>query len=137
MVKVSINYEGRLRCTNTHLPSKSQFSTDAPVDNKGRGESFSPTDLIATALGSCMATIMGIVAQGKGINLEGMEIIVEKHMAEDLPRRVAQLKVRVEVPLPANHPERKVLECSALSCPVYQSIHPDIKVPIEWCWQDV
>ena len=136
MVQITVNYEGGLRCTNTHVPSKNQCSTDAPVDNKGRGESFSPTDLLATALGSCMATLMGIVAQGKGINIEGMKITVGKHMSEDRPRRVSRLEIQIEMPLSADHPERKMLESSALSCPVYQSIHPEIEVPIDWCWQE-
>ena len=135
MVEITINYEGNLECTNIHGPSKSRCITDAPVDNNGKGGSFSPTDLLATALGSCMATIMGIVAQRKEIDLEGMAITVGKHMSEDLPRRIARLDVRIEMPLPESHPERKVLESSALSCPVHQSIHPDVKVPIEWCWQ--
>jgi len=137
MVEIKINYEGDLHCSNTHGPSGSNFSTDAPVDNNGRGETFSPTDLLATALGSCMATIMGIVAQRKGIDLEGMVVTVGKHMSETQPRRVAQLDVRIEMPLPAEHPERRMLESSALSCPVHQSIHPAVKVPIDWVWQEV
>ena len=136
MVEIKINYEGALHCRNTHGPSGSDFATDAPVDNNGRGETFSPTDLLATSLGSCMATVMGIVAQRKGIDLEGMVITVGKHMSGSQPRRVSQLDVRIEMPLPANHSERDVLESSALSCPVHQSIHPEIKVPIDWVWQD-
>ncbi len=136
MVTITNHYEGDLHCTNVHGPSNSQFSTDAPVDNNGRGESFSPTDLLATALGSCMATIMGIVAQRKEIDLKGMKITVGKHMSETQPRRVSRLEVKIEVPLSKHHPERKLLESAALSCPVHQSIHPDIEVPIEWCWQE-
>ena len=124
-----------MHCSNTHGPSGSEFATDAPVDNNGRGESFSPTDLVATALGSCMATIMGIAAKRKDIALEGMVIRVAKHMSENLPRRIAKLEVTIEVPLPADHPERKLLENAALTCPVHQSLHPDIEVPIQWCWQ--
>jgi len=136
MVEMKINYEGDLHCSNTHGPSGSNFGTDAPVDNNGRGETFSPTDLLATALGSCMATIMGIVAQRKGIDLKGMCVTVGKHMSESQPRRVSQLDIRIEMPLPADHPDRKMLENSALSCPVHQSIHPEVKVPIDWVWQD-
>ena len=135
MVEIKINYEGDLHCNNTHEPSKSEFATDAPVDNNGRGESFSPTDLLATALGSCMATIMGIVAQRKDLDLTGMNITVGKHMSDAQPRRVSQLDVRIEMPLLEDHPDRKVLESSALSCPVHQSIHPEIKVPIDWVWR--
>lgn len=134
MVEIKINYEGDLHCNNTHEPSKSEFATDAPVDNNGRGESFSPTDLLATALGSCMATIMGIVAQRKDLDLTGMNITVGKHMSDAQPRRVSQLDVRIEMPLLEDHPDRKMLESSALSCPVHQSIHPEIKVPIDWVW---
>lgn len=135
MIEITINYEGDLHCHNTHGPSGTTVATDAPVDNNGRGESFSPTDLVATALGSCMATIMGIVAKNKEISLEGMVIKVAKHMSEDLPRRISQLEVAIDVPLPADHPERQVLEAAALACPVAQSIHPDIAVPITWTWQ--
>lgn len=136
MVTITTHYEGDLNCTNVHGPSNNKFTTDAPVDNNGRGESFSPTDLLATALGSCMATIMGIVAQRKDIDLKGMKITVGKHMSDTQPRRVSRLEVKIEVPLPKHHPERKMLESAALSCPVHQSIHPDIEVPIEWCWQE-
>ncbi len=136
MVNIHINYEGNLHCSNTHEPSGAQLSTDAPVDNNGRGETFSPTDLLATGLGSCMATIMGIVAQRKNIDLSGMHITVGKHMSDAKLRRISQLDVRIEMPLPSDHPERKVFEASALGCPVFQSLHPDIEVNIDWCWQD-
>lgn len=135
MIEITINYEGQLRCHNTHEPSTTTVDTDAPVDNNGRGESFSPTDLVATALGSCMATIMGIVAKNKALSIEGMVIKVVKHMSADLPRRISKLEVTIEVPLPADHPERAALEAAALSCPVNQSIHPEIEVPINWFWQ--
>lgn len=82
-----------------------------------------------------MATIMGIVAERKDIDLEGMVVTVRKHMSEDLPRRISRLDVRIDMPLPGDHPQRKILESAALSCPVHQSIHPDIDVPIDWYWQ--
>lgn len=135
MIEITTEYKGQLRCLNTHGPSRNTCETDAPVDNNGRGETFSPTDMVATALGSCMATIMGIVAERKGLDLQGMKIVTHKHMATDLPRRIAKLEVKITMPLPENHPERKMLESAALSCPVHQSIHPDIEVPIDWCWQ--
>jgi len=136
MIEITTLYEGGLHCASSHGPSGSQVSTDAPVDNNGRGETFSPTDLIATALGSCMATIMGIVSQRKNISIDGMKVKVGKHMSADQPRRISKLEVSIEVPLPANHPDRKMLESSALSCPVFESIHPDIKVPIDWRWEE-
>ena len=134
MTEVKTVYEGGLECINVHGPSESLCITDAPVDNNGRGRSFSPTDLLATALGSCMATIMGIVAERKGMDLKGMTITVGKHMSEGQPRRVARLDVRIKMPLPEKHPDRKVFESAALSCPVHQSIHEEIEVPIEWSW---
>ena len=135
MIEIKVDYEGDLHCSNTHQPSGTSFGTDAPVDNNGRGETFSPTDLVASALGSCMATVMGIVAKSKEIALEGMVIKVGKHMSANLPRRIAKLEVTIEMPLAANHPDKVLLENAALSCPVHQSLHPDIEVPITWCWQ--
>ena len=135
MVKVSVNYEGGLRCAATHGPSGKTVVTDAPVDNHGKGESFSPTDLMATALGSCMATIMGIVAERHGIDLTGMKIEVTKDMSTDAPRRIARLATVIDVPLPANHPDREVLERAALTCPVHQSLHPEIEKPLEFRWK--
>lgn len=135
MVKIKINYKGGLRCDNTHEQSGSQFSTDAPLDNNGKGESFSPTDLLATALGSCMATVMGIVAERKGVDLTGMQVDVGKHMSTSTPRRVAQLDIAVTMPLNSDHSERALLESAAHSCPVLQSLHPDVKVNLVWSWQ--
>lgn len=137
MIEITIDYQGDLHCQNTHGPSGSQVETDAPVDNNGRGESFSPTDLVATALGSCMATIMGIAAKNKGIALEGMVVKVGKEMSADLPRRITKLDVTVNVPLPEDHDGRPMLEAAALSCPVAKSIDPAIEVPISWNWQAV
>jgi len=135
MVKISINYEGGLRCTAKHGPSGETVVTDAPVDNHGKGESFSPTDLVATALGTCMATIMGIVAERHQLGLAGMKIEVTKEMSTDTPRRIARLATNIEVPLPANHPQREMLERAALTCPVHQSLHPEIEKPLEFRWQ--
>ena len=133
MVKTITTYEGGLRCSMMHEPSGARFSTDAPVDNNGKGESFSPTDLVGAALAGCMSTIMGIVAARKGIKLEGMTVEVSKHMNAD-PRRIGKLEVTIHVPLPADHPDRKMLEQAALSCPVKHSLHPDIEIPITWNW---
>ena len=134
MVTIDISYQGGLRCSATHLPSGNTLMTDAPVDNNGRGEAFSPTDLVATALGTCMATIMGIVAERKGIALDGMDIQVRKVMSADTPRRISRLEMDLKMPISANHPERKLLEGAALGCPVHQSIHPEIEVVMNWMW---
>lgn len=134
MVEIHLDYEGDLHCNAVHLPSGTRISTDAPVDNNGRGESFSPTDLVATALGACMATVIGIVAKRKEIPVEGMKVAVRKFMSEDQPRRISKLELDLDIPLPADHPERKLLESAARGCPVHHSIHPDIEVKMNWKW---
>lgn len=134
-VEIEIGYEGNLRCRAVHGPSGEKLATDAPVDNNGRGETFSPTDLMATALGSCMATIMGIVAERKGINLQGMTVRVEKQMSEDLPRRIARLPVEIRMPLAEDSGYKDLMVNSALTCPVHQSLRADIEVPIDWRWE--
>lgn len=108
---------------------------DAPVDNNGRGEAFSPTDLVATALGICMATVMGIAAQNKNVELRGMRVALEKHMSEDLPRRVSRLNIEILIPIAEDYPDRRVLQGAVLSYPVQHSIHSDIQVDISWYWQ--
>lgn len=135
MVEIQIDYQGQLHCESRHVPSGTTLATDAPVDNEGRGESFSPTDLVATALGSCMATIMGIAARRKEIALEGMTLVVRKHMSADLPRRIARLELEFTMPLPECHPEAKFLQSAAFTCPVRHSIHPDIEVDVSWHWR--
>ena len=134
MVTIKLNYQSGLRCSATHAPSGDSLTTDAPVDNNGKGEAFSPTDLVATALGSCMATVMGIVAERKDISLDGMNVEVRKHMSEDSPRRISKLEVDLKMPLPASHPERKLLESAARGCPVHQSLHPEIETAFNWTW---
>ena len=106
MVKISTAYEGGLRCRAAHGPSGTTLVTDAPLDNHGKGESFSPTDLVATALGACMMTIMGIVADRHGLDLAGMTAETEKVMTAEPPRRIASLRTRLVIPLPADHPQR-------------------------------
>ena len=98
MVNIQIEYQGDLRCKATHGPSGSELSTDAPKDNQGRGESFSPTDLVATALGTCMLTIMGIAARTFNIDISGATATVEKEMTATLPRRIERLTVTIQVP---------------------------------------
>lgn len=134
MVRINLSYQGGLRCSATHEPSGNTIQTDAPLDNNGRGEAFSPTDLVASALGACMATVMGIVAERKGIPLEGMTIEVRKHMSEDAPRRIARLELDIHMPVSRSHPERKLLESAARGCPVHHSLSPDIETVFNWTW---
>ena len=135
MVEIQIDYEGQLRCSSQHMPSGTKIETDAPVDNLGRGESFSPTDLVATALGTCMATIIGITARHKNVEVRGMRVIVKKEISADLPRRIAKLWVEVFMPLNEAHPDKKIFQSAALSCPVQHSIHPEIQVNMTWHWE--
>jgi uncharacterized OsmC-like protein len=134
-ISISVDYQGDLRCQAAHGPSGNHLITDAPTDNHGKGESFSPTDLVATALATCMATVMGIKARQKGYDLTGMKVSVEKHMSEDSPRRIVRLPLTIEVPLPESHPDRKLLEATALACPVHHSVHPDIDKPVTFVWR--
>lgn len=135
MVEIKLSYEGELHCSAIHTPSGNALVTDAPVDNNGRGQAFSPTDLVATALGSCMATVIGIVAGRKNIAVEGMTVVVRKGMSDDTPRRISRLELDIVMPLPADHPDREVLESAARGCPVHHSIHPDIEVVMNWEWR--
>lgn len=134
MIPITITYDGDLRTSAVHGPSGATIITDAPVDNHGKGEAFSPTDLTATSLGSCMATIMGIVAARKGIDLKGMKVEVGKTMSTSPPRRIARLEVKFTMPLKADHPERALLEASARSCPVHMSLHPDVEQVVEFTY---
>ena len=135
MVEIKLSYEGDLHCSAVHTPSGNTLVTDAPVDNNGRGQSFSPTDLVATALASCVATVIGIVSKRKEIAVEGMTVVVRKFMSDDQPRRIARLELDVDMPLPESHPDRRILESAARGCPVHHSIHPDIDVEMNWKWQ--
>ena len=136
-VEIDIVYEGGLNCKATHGPSKETLVTDAPLDNGGKGESFSPTDLVATALGSCLMTIMGIVAKSRDIDLTGTKVHVVKEMAAKPVRRIASLKVEIRIPNgSAISPEdRTRLENGAMTCPVHQSLHPDVAMPIEFIYE--
>ncbi|MFN5297859.1 MAG: OsmC family protein [Planctomycetaceae bacterium] len=135
-VEVDVLYQGELRCRATHGPSGDQLTTDAPVDNHGKGESFSPTDLVATALGACSLTIMGIVAQRNGLDIEGATAHVIKEMATQPVRRIGALKVTITIPAEKaaklTGDDRKKLQEGALHCPVHKSLHPDIAAPIEF-----
>ena len=125
MVTIAATYEGTLRCVARHGPSGVTLTTDAPVDNQGRGASFSPTDLVATALMTCAMTIMGIAAQREGIDLDGMTAEVTKGMAAN-PRRIASLPILFRMPGHLTPDQLALLEEAAHTCPVAHSVHPDI-----------
>jgi putative redox protein len=136
VVRIDIDYNGRLRTRCIHGPSGSALDTDAPADNEGLGEAFSPTDLLATALGSCMLTTMGILARRKGWAMEGAQVTVQKHMAAQPHRRVAQLVVEFEMPAGLSSDARTMLERAAHTCPVHKSLHPDVSVDTRFRWTD-
>ncbi len=133
MVEIDVVYEGGLRTACAHGPSGTRLHTDAPVDNRGRGESFSPTDLLATALASCMVTTMGIRAEDEGWPFAATRARVEKHMAAG-PRRVVKLVVDLEMPGALDAAARETLEAIAWACPVKQSIHPDIELDVRFAY---
>ena len=126
MVKTTIQFAGKLKSTLTHGPSGVQINTAAPIDNNGDGSSFSPTDLMASAALSCVMTIMGIAANKKGIDLQGMSGSVEKHMLSN-PRRIGKLVIEITIPLLIENDDKKVIETAGLNCPVFKSIHPDLE----------
>jgi putative redox protein len=134
-VEITVDYEGQLRCRAVHGPSKNELVTDAPADNMGKGEAFSPTDLVATALATCIVTTIGIVAARKGFEVTKMRAHIEKHMSTDAPRRIVKLPVKIWIGLPADHPERALIEKTAHGCPVHQSLRADIEIPIEFIWE--
>ena len=130
----TVVYEGDLRTINTHLQSSSQLETDAPTDNNGKGQRFSPTDLLATSLANCMLTTMGIRARNMDIDLKGIKIDVEKIMNPD-PRRVAGINLIIHIPSNLEkiaEKDKEFLKQVAKNCPVAKSIHPDIEVNVNW-----
>ena len=134
MVAIQFEYQGDLHCKAVHGPSGTELTTDAPKDNQGRGESFSPTDLVATALGTCMLTVMGIMARTLKIDIAGATAIVEKEMTATLPRRIQSLAVKIHVPQSLSHENQQKLQQAGHTCPVHKSLHPDIQTPIEFTW---
>jgi putative redox protein len=137
MVKITGEYQGDLHCVSVHAPSASTLVTDAPKDNQGRGEAFSPTDLTATSLGTCILTTMAIAARKYGIELRGARFEVTKEMSADATRRIVRLPVQVWLPLAKGSlPEALVvvLERIGSSCPVSQSLHPSIEKPFTIHW---
>ena len=132
MTLIDSTYEGQLRCQSSHGPSGTLLETDAPTDNQGKGERFSPTDLVATALSTCMLTIMGIVAERHGWSLEGVTARVEKTMSNETPRRIAQLTVWVELPADLEPQQRALLQRAAETCPVKVSLEGAIPMELHW-----
>lgn len=133
MMTSEIVYLGELRTKNTHSKSGESIITDAPVDNNGKGEAFSPTDLVATALGNCILTVMGIKARDIGADLTGTEIKVKKHMAAD-PRRISRIDLDIIFNKAFDDKTMKILEHTARTCPVAQSINADIDQNITFNW---
>jgi putative redox protein len=121
-------YLGELRTEATHLLSGNKLITDAPPDNQGRGEYFSPTDLVATALGSCMVTVMGIAARAHSFNIDGAKLVITKVMTREAPRRIAEIIIDLTFP-PGDYPEKvkRIIEFTVKNCPVALSLHPDVK----------
>ncbi len=129
-------YLGELRCKATHGPSAVELVTDAPTDNQGRGQSFSPTDLVVTAVTTCQVTTMGIAALRDKVNLDGTRVSAEKHMSTDGPRRISLIVIKIEFPAGIPHPYRGKLENTARTCPVARSLHPDVFVDLSFSYPD-
>lgn len=128
-----VTYIGELRTENVHIKSGNIFITDAPTDNNGKGEAFSPTDTIATGLANCILTVMGIKTKQMSVSMKGAEAIVTKEMAKD-PRRISKIGITIEMPSGFSDLEKKVLESTARTCPVLHSLHPDIEKKIDFYW---
>ncbi len=137
-VNIDIQYEGDLRCSAKHGPSGDTLTTDAPVDNGGKGAAFSPTDLVATAVGSCMVTIMGLTAQTNQLDIIGTKVHVVKEMAADPVRRIGEIIVTITLPpgKKFSKTDRQKLEAAAKACPVKQSLHPDTKITMDFVYPD-
>lgn len=136
MVKIHVAYEGHLRCKLTHAPSGTVIRTDAPKDNEGRGEAFSPTDLVAAALGSCILTTMAIYAKRKGWELGGCEAEVIKEMVAEPARSIGKLAVSIKMPKGLSPDKRQLLERAATACPVHKSLSHDVQIPVTFQYTD-
>jgi putative redox protein len=130
-------YEGHLRTEATHTASGTVIQTDAPVDNHGRGEAFSPTDLVGTALGTCILTTMAIVAERHQVDLVGASFKMEKIMSQEPPRRIAQLNVELHLPASLNERDRALMERTAHTCPVALSLNPEIKQEVRFVYEEL
>lgn len=137
MVRIDVEYTGRLRCVSIHEPSGAELATDAPKDNQGEGASFSPTDLVATALATCVLTTMAIVAKRHEWKLEGATATVVKHMVADPVRRIGKLELTLRMPAGLDAKARDVLERTAHTCPVHKSLAPNVEVPMTFLWDAV
>ena len=135
MVEMFAEYTGEKHCELTHGPSRSRLETDAPKDNQGRGERFSPTDLMGAALASCVLTTIAIMAEKDGIVLKGMKARVTKEMHPS-PRRIARLPVEVTMPAGVSPRDRARFEAAAHSCPVHKSLSPEVDAPITFNYPD-
>ena len=135
MATVETVYLGGLRTEATHMQSGTKIVTDAPVDNHGKGESFSPTDLVATALGNCMMTLMGIAGNTYNIDIVGTRMSISKVMAAD-PRRIGEIKIDVHFPKNYEPKQRKILENAALTCPVSKTLGADCKQTINFIYAE-
>ncbi|MEP7263910.1 MAG: OsmC family protein [Bacteroidota bacterium] len=134
MITIETNYIGDLRAVSRHLRSGVELITDAPPDNQGKGESFSPTDLLATALGTCMITVMGIAAKKHQINIDGTKLEITKIM-QAAPRKVMEIKVTLFMPaIKYSNNEKEILEHAGTTCPVALSLHPELKQSIEFIY---
>jgi putative redox protein len=133
MATIETTYLGDLRTEATHLQSGTKIITDAPTDNQGKGEAFSPTDLLAESLAGCILTTMAIAARTHNINMDGTKAEVTKVMAPN-PRRVAEVIINIKFPLEYSDKEKKILELAAYGCPVHVSLHPDLKKTIDFGW---
>ncbi len=131
----SIEYKGDLRCMATHLQSGSQIETDAPTDNRGKGERFSPTDTLCVSLATCAITTMALKAIDMNIELRETKIEVTKHMLSD-PRRIGQIDITIKFPesLTPDEKDKTILERTGNNCPVFKSLHPDVKVNMVYEW---
>ena len=128
-----VTYLGELRTESEHLRSGNTYITDAPVDNNGKGEAFSPTDTVATGLANCMITVMGIKARDLEVVLTGSTALVTKVMASN-PRRIAKITVELSLPSGVSEKHQKILENTGNTCPVMQSLHPDIDQDVQYLW---
>ncbi len=136
MVEINVTYTGDLHCEAMHKPTGNKLITDAPPDNHGKGETFSPTDLLAASLGTCLLTIMGIASEERGINMKGATCRIEKHMSDDKPRRIVKLAAEIIFPEGIPLAKRGLLEAVASSCPVSKSLRTELELDIKMHFPD-
>ncbi|OJV09393.1 MAG: osmotically inducible protein OsmC [Chlamydiales bacterium 38-26] len=137
MVKMHIEYTGKLHCKAVHQPSGATIETDAPADIGGLARSFSPTDLLGCSLATCILTTLAIYAERKGWDLSRMQAEIEKSMTDTPSRRIGRLQVNLWIPHEFTDEDKKVLEKVANSCPVHKSLHPDVQVDLKFIWNEL